>query len=57
MGRGDNMTHERAVELGKMGKGIPKSFSAEERKKRSERMKAINAERRKGITDRRKEYE
>lgn len=34
-----------AVALGKLGKGHPKRFSPEERERRAERMKQINANR------------
>lgn len=37
--------NEAASELGKMGRGVPKSFTPEERAKRAERMRAINAQR------------
>ena len=37
--------NEAASELGKMGRGVPKSFTAEERAKRAERMRALNEQR------------
>jgi len=39
------MKNEAAAALGRMGKGIPKRITDEERARRSERMRALNAKR------------
>lgn len=48
--------NQAAVALGKLGKGHPKRFSAEERERRAERMRQINAAR-KTTTNERKDNE
>jgi hypothetical protein len=39
------MKNKAAQELGRMGKGIPKKYTKAERKRRSKRMKELNAKR------------